>query len=31
MADHKYSRATVEQFLTDAQKALEMMEKTRRS
>lgn len=28
MADHKYSRATVEQFLTDAQKALEMMQRT---
>jgi transaldolase len=26
MADHKYTRATVEQFLTDAQKALKMME-----
>ena len=29
MADHKYTRATVEQFLTDAQKALEMMERSR--
>ena len=28
MADHKYTRATVEQFLTDAQKALEMMERS---
>lgn len=27
MADHKYTRATVAQFLGDAQKALEMMEK----
>ena len=25
MADHKYTRATVVQFLTDAQKATEMM------
>jgi transaldolase len=31
MADHKYTRATVEQFITDAKKALEMMEKVRRS
>ena len=31
MADHKYTRATVAQFLTDAQRALEMMEKTRGS
>ena len=30
MADHKYTRATVEQFITDAQKALQMMEKIRR-
>lgn len=29
MADHKYTRATVEQFITDAQKALQMMEKIR--
>ena len=29
MADHKYTRATVAQFLTDAQRALEMMEKTK--
>lgn len=29
MADHKYTRATVEQFITDARKALEMMEKIR--
>ncbi len=29
MADHKYTRATVEQFVNDAKKALEMMEKTR--
>ncbi|MFC1950552.1 transaldolase family protein [Chloroflexota bacterium] len=29
MADHKYTRATVEQFISDAGKALEMMEKTR--
>ncbi len=29
MADHKYTRATVAQFLSDAQKALEMMRKTR--
>lgn len=29
MADHKYTRATVEQFLSDAQKALEMMERAR--
>lgn len=27
MADHKYSRASVKQFITDAQKALEMMGK----
>lgn len=27
MADHKYTRATQEQFITDAQKALEMMKK----
>jgi len=27
MADHKYTRATVEQFVSDAQKALEMMSK----
>ena len=31
MADHKYTRETVRQFITDAQKALEMMEKVRRS
>jgi transaldolase len=30
MADHKYSRETVRQFVTDAQKALEMMEKARK-
>lgn len=30
MADHKFTRATVEQFITDAKKALEMMEKVRR-
>jgi len=29
MVDHKFSRATVEQFITDAKKALEMMEKVR--
>ena len=29
MADHKYTRATVGQFITDAQKALQMMEKIR--
>ena len=29
MVDHKYSRDTVRQFITDAQKALEMMEKAR--
>ena len=28
MADHKYSRDTVRQFVSDAKKALEMMEKT---
>ena len=31
MADHKYTRATAGQFITDAQKALEMMEKARLS
>ncbi|MDI6814836.1 MAG: transaldolase family protein [Dehalococcoidales bacterium] len=31
MADHKYTRATVEQFLADAQKAVEMMEKAKAS
>ena len=31
MADHKYTRETVRQFVTDAQKALEMMEKVRGS
>jgi len=31
MADHKYTRETVRQFVTDAKKALEMMEKVRRS
>ncbi|MCL0036320.1 transaldolase [Dehalococcoidia bacterium] len=31
MADHKYSRETVRQFVGDARKALEMMEKVRRS
>ena len=31
MADHKYSRETVRQFITDAKKALEMMEKVRGS
>ena len=31
MADHKYTRETVRQFITDAQKALEMMGKVRRS
>ena len=30
MVDHKYTRATVEQFVNDAQKALEMMEKVER-
>ena len=30
MADHKYTRATVEQFLNDARKALEMMEKVKK-
>ncbi len=30
MADHKYTRDTVRQFVTDAQKALEMMGKARR-
>ncbi len=29
MADHKYTRATVEQFVNDARKALEMMQKAR--
>lgn len=29
MADHKYTRATVEQFVDDAKKALEMMEKVK--
>ena len=29
MADHKYTRDTVRQFVTDAEKALEMMEKVR--
>jgi transaldolase len=29
MADHKYTRATVEQFVDDAQKALEMMTKAK--
>lgn len=29
MADHKYTRETVRQFVTDAQKAMEMMEKVR--
>ena len=29
MADHKYTRATVEQFVGDAQKALEMMTKAK--
>lgn len=29
MADHKYTRETVRQFVTDAKKALEMMEKAR--
>ncbi len=31
MVDHKYSRDTVKQFIDDAQKALEMMEKARGS
>lgn len=31
MADHKYTRETVRQFVNDAQKALEMMEKARGS
>ncbi len=31
MADHRYSRATVGQFIGDARKALEMMEGARRS
>jgi transaldolase len=30
MADHKYTRETVRQFVADAQKALEMMEKAKR-
>ena len=30
MADHKYSRETVRQFVDDARKALEMMENVRR-
>ncbi len=30
MADHKYTRETVRQFVDDAQKALEMMEKVKR-
>jgi transaldolase len=29
LADHKYTRDTVRQFVTDAQKAMEMMEKAR--
>jgi transaldolase len=29
MADHKYTRDTVRQFVTDAEKAIEMMEKVR--
>jgi transaldolase len=31
LADHKYTRETVRQFVTDAQKAMEMMEKVRGS
>jgi transaldolase len=31
MADHKYTRDTVRQFIADARKALEMMEKIKRS
>ena len=31
MADHKYTRETVKQFVADAKKALEMMEKVSRS
>lgn len=31
MVDHKYTRDTVRQFVDDAQKALEMMEKARRT
>jgi len=31
MADHKYTRATVEQFVGDAQKALEMMTKAKKT
>ena len=31
MADHKYTRDTVKQFVNDAQKALEMMKKARRT
>ena len=31
MADHKYTRETVRQFVSDAQKSLEMMEKARAS
>ena len=31
MADHKYTRATVEQFVNDARKAMEMIEKARTS
>lgn len=29
MADHKYTRETVRQFISDAERALEMMEKAR--
>jgi transaldolase len=29
MADHKYTRETVRQFVSDAQNALEMMKKVR--
>ena len=31
MADHRFTRATVEQFIIDAKKALEMMEEVKRS
>ena len=31
MADHKYTRDTVRQFVNDAEKAMEMMEKVRGS
>jgi hypothetical protein len=31
MADHKYTRDTVRQFITDAKKALELMAKVRKT